>query len=67
MPPSDYLSRRTFLGAAAAGAGAAATGGLTACTSAPTGLSALDSLASSLTGTLLLPSNPDFAAVDPSV
>ena len=64
MPPSDYLSRRTFLGAAAAVAGAAATGGMTACTSASTGSSALDALASSLTGTLLLPSNPDFAAVN---
>ena len=66
-PPGfiDHVSRRAFLGGAAAVAGIAATGGLAACTSGSSGSSsALDALAKSLTGTLLTPSAPDFAAVN---
>ena len=62
---SRDLSRRAFLGGAAAVAGVTATRGLVACTSGSSGsTTALDALAASLTGTLLLPSNPDFSAVN---
>jgi FAD/FMN-containing dehydrogenase len=64
MASSD-LSRRAFIGGAAAVAGVAATGGLAACSSAtPRPTSALDALAASLQGSLLRPDMSAFAEVN---